>query len=793
MIGKAWAADNRRGMPSRRLSSGKGRVSAAILRYTWALALVVFALALAELVHPLIPHSEGYIFLAAVAASAWLGGRGPGLLAALAAPFILDFFFLPPLYTVGISAEARPYVLPFLLSAVAAGWMSATQKSARNVGVLLDESEAKFRRILANQPDVAWTGDERGRLLYIGLRMEPLTGYSPEELRSGGLKLLLGRVHADDQERVRQAIFGLFAGTAPFDEEFRFQRGDGRWIWLHNRAMGTYEQHGMRCADGVVSDISRRKQAELELQAKTAFLEALTEATPDGVLVVDRTGHRIRENRKFAEMFEFPPALLRTSEDAPLLQHVTQMAKDSDAFLARVQSLYSHPQESSRDEIELKNGTVLDRYSSPVTGEDGQYFGRIWTFRDITERKRREDTLRQLSAAVEQSPVSVVITDREGRISYVNRKFTECTGYSFDEALGRNPSILKSGYSSPQMYRELWSTVLSGREWHGEFRNRRKNGELYWETAVISPIVDAGGSIEHLLAVKEDITERRALEGELRQAQKLEAIGQLAAGIAHEINTPIQFVADNLTFLHDAWATVLGLLDAYSAEVGGSERAPGLEARARLAAAAERSDLPFIREEAPRAIAQSLDGVHRVATIVAAMKEFSHPDRADKTLADLNQMVASTVTIARNEWKYVADVETNFDAALPPVLCYRGDVNQVVLNLLVNAAHAIRDRGPQDAKGRITVRTRACGEFAEVSVADTGVGIPEEVRGHIFEPFFTTREVGSGTGQGLALAYAVVVKKHRGRIWFETETGKGTTFCVHLPIGEPGSEEGRPS
>ena len=892
------------------------RMPAALRGYGLALALLAAATLLSELSSHLIPHSVEYLFLAAVVAAGWLGGRGPGLLAALAAPFVLDYFFLPPLYTFGISAQAQPYVLPFLLSSIAAAWMASTRATARSASTRLEQSEDKFRRILANQPDVAWTAGQDGRFLYVGPKIEKLLGYTQQEVRAGGLELLIQRVHAADRAPLLAALGALFAGNAPFDVEFRFQRKDGSWIWLHNRAMGTYLHEAVVCADGVVSDVSRRKQAELELETRTAFLQALTDATLDGLLVVDESGRRILHNRRLGEIFDVPPGVLRGSDDAPLLRHVTQMATEPGPFLARVRYLYRHPQESARDEIELRNGTVLDRYSSPVMGENGQYFGRIWTFRDITERrrsemelrsktafleaqancaidgilvvdaqgrrllhnhrlaeifsipagllgspeqlplrrhflgmvqdpervgalithlyenpeetrreevplrngnildlysapvrgrngeyygrvwtmrdvtdwKRREDTLRQLSAAVEQSPVSVVITDTEGHISYVNRKFSDCTGYAPEEVLGLNPRVLNSGYSPPEMYRDLWSTVLAGGEWRGEFRNRKKNGELYWETAVISPIVDADGSIGHLLAVKEDITRRRALENELRQAQKLEAIGQLAAGIAHEINTPIQFVADNLTFLEDAWSSVLGLLDGCSAALG--ESALPAEARERLSAAAQRVDLAFIRDEAPRAIAQSLDGVGRVAAIVSAMKEFSHPDLAEMALADLNESVRSTITIARNEWKYVADVDTDFDPALPPVRCYRGDVNQVVLNLLVNAAHAIRESGRHGAKGLITVRTRAVDGFAEISIADTGTGIPEKIRSRVFEPFFTTREVGSGTGQGLALAHTVIVKKHRGRIWFETETGSGTTFYVHLPIGgpEPGEE-----
>lgn len=763
-----------------------------IVRYGLAVVLVGLALLLSELVHSIIPHSVDYLFLAAIVASGWLGGRGPGLLAAGVAPLVLDYFFLPPLHTLGISPEAGPEVLPFLLSALAAAWVSSMRSTARETRARLERSEEKFRRILTNQPDVAWTGDENGRMIYISPKVADWTGYTSQEIYAGGSPFLLSRVHPDDLSRVLEATQALFSQGASLDEEFRFQRKDDTWIWLHNRAMGPWQENGVTIADGVICDVSRRKWSELELQAKTAFLEAQANSTIDGILVVDAAGRRILQNRRFNEIFAIPAALASGPDDEPVLRHVTQRTKDPASFVNRVRELYSHPEETSRDEIELRDGTILDRYSSPVTAAEGQYYGRIWSFRDMTERRRHEDTLRQLSAAVEQSPVSVVIADTHGDIRYTNRKFTECTGYTLEEVRGKNPRILNSGYSPPHMYETLWATILAGKEWRGEFRNRKKNGELYWESAVLSPIVDANGSITHFLAVKEDITERRALEGDLRQAQKLEGIGQLAAGIAHEINTPTQFVTDNLTFLRESCEAALGLLELYRKAVREDSERFSADAIRDLTEAERVCDLEFIGAEVPRAITQSLEGVRRIAKIVRAVKEFSHPDLAEKAEADLNQGITSTITIAHNEWKYVADLTTDFDEALPRVLCYPGDVNQVVLNLIVNAAHAIRQKLKGTGKGQIVVRTRTCGPFAEIAVSDTGTGIPPEIRTRIFEPFFTTKEVGAGTGQGLALAHSIVVKKHQGKIWCETEMGAGTTFFVHLPIGPAcGAEEKR--
>jgi PAS domain S-box-containing protein len=487
-----------------------------LVRYALVPVLIGLAILLSELFQFLIPHSSDYLFLAAILASGWLGGRGPGLLAALLAPFALDYFFLPPLYTLGISHEARLYVLPFLLSALGAAWMSSTLSGARQTRVLLQKSEEKFRRILTNQPDVAWTGDQNGRIVYISPKIERLVGYSSRELCAGGLQFVLSRVHADDFSHFQQATDALFSDRTPFDVEFRLQHKDGSWVWLSHRVVGTWEEDGIVFADGVIADVSSRKWSELELQSKTAFLEAQVNSTVDGILVVDADNRRILQNRRIVEMFGIPSDLLLSAEQLPVRRHMLSLVKDPESMLAGLNRFPDHREETSRDEVELKDGTTLDMYSAPVNGKEGQYYGRIWTFRDITQRKRSEDKLRQLSATVEQSPVSVVITDVGGRISYVNRKFTECTGYTLEEVSGKTPRVLNSGYSPRETYKKLWATILDGREWRGEFRNKKKKGELYWESASISPIVDANGAITHFVAVKEDITERRALESELR-------------------------------------------------------------------------------------------------------------------------------------------------------------------------------------------------------------------------------------------------------------------------------------
>jgi signal transduction histidine kinase len=277
---------------------------------------------------------------------------------------------------------------------------------------------------------------------------------------------------------------------------------------------------------------------------------------------------------------------------------------------------------------------------------------------------------------------------------------------------------------------------------------------------------------------------RLQMEVELRQAQKLESVGRLAAGVAHEINTPVQFVSDSIYFVRDAMKELLDVVE----KLGGVRRSvlegnPSREAATEAAAAEEAADLPYLLESLPKALDRALDGLGRVTTIVRSMKEFAHPDQKEMTTVDLNHAIQSTLTVACSEYKHVAELETDL-AELPLVLCHLGDVNQVVLNLIVNAAHAIGDvvKGT-DGKGRIRVRSQRDGNNVVISIKDTGSGIPEEIRARIFDPFFTTKEVGRGTGQGLAIAHSVIVEKHGGELTFETEMGKGTTFFIRLPIG----------
>jgi len=280
-----------------------------------------------------------------------------------------------------------------------------------------------------------------------------------------------------------------------------------------------------------------------------------------------------------------------------------------------------------------------------------------------------------------------------------------------------------------------------------------------------------------------DVTEARRMVRELAQGQKLESVGRIAAGVAHEINTSVQFISDSVRFVRHALKDVPTSLADYRALAAGVLSGKDVVAAAKKASDTdEAADVDYFLKNAPDALDRALEGIGRVGSIVRSMTEFAHPDSRTQADVDVNRSIRSTLNMARNEYKSVAELVTDF-GDIPAVHCHAGDVNQVVLNLLLNAAHAIGDAVEGSAsRGRITVRTRLIGGFVEISIGDNGDGIPESVRSRIFEPFVTTKEVGRGTGQGLALSRGIVVEKLKGSLHFETETGKGTTFFIRLPV-----------
>lgn len=402
----------------------------------------------------------------------------------------------------------------------------------------------------------------------------------------------------------------------------------------------------------------------------------------------------------------------------------------------------------------------------------------------VAELERSEKSFRLLFSAI---PHAIFACDVETLdIMEVNHAACRTYGYSPEEFRRMRLTDIYPPADHAQLKRTV-QELDPAKPWRGFRKHIARDGRVL-DVEVADHFLEFHGR-RTILVTAQDLSEQKRLEIELQHAQRLEAVGQLAAGIAHEINTPIQYVGDNLRFLCDTFRERQKLLGWYErlVEAAASGAVPGsiaAEIVEGIRAVQRQTDAAYLEREIPRALEQSLDGVDRVAAIVRAMKAFAHPGSQEKKPADLNKALSDALIVARNELKYVADVETHF-GALPPVWCHIGDLNQVFLNLLINAAHAIGDAvKTAGGRGKICVRTRQEKDEAVVSISDTGCGIPAEIQDRIFDPFFTTKEVGTGTGQGLAIARNIVVEKHGGRIAFEPNFPQGTTFVVCLPLEE---------
>jgi PAS domain S-box-containing protein len=427
---------------------------------------------------------------------------------------------------------------------------------------------------------------------------------------------------------------------------------------------------------------------------------------------------------------------------------------------------------------------------APLRTPGGGIHGVMALVENITERKHAEERQTRerniLLALMDNIPDLIFVKDADGRFVTSNLAHVRFLGkLNPDEVIGKDESdLLPREIAENNRVQDL-EIVRTGRlSIDREELRMDSGGVARWFSTTRVPFTGPEGGVTGVIGLSRDITSRRLLETKLAQAQKLESIGHLAAGVAHEINTPIQYVSDNTAFLRESFQNLAKVLseyqDLYRAARDGAVTESLL---AGVGAAIEEADVEYVLEEVPKAIQQCSEGLARVSTIVKAMKEFSHPGPSEMRAVDLNHAITSTVEVSRSEWKYIADMRLELDPELASVRCFPDELNQVVLNLIINAAHAIADQPKSvSGKGIITISTRREGEWVEIRVEDTGTGIPEAVQPKVFLPFFTTKDVGKGTGQGLSIAHAVVVEKHRGEIRFETEDGKGTVFIVRIPI-----------
>jgi PAS domain S-box-containing protein len=385
-------------------------------------------------------------------------------------------------------------------------------------------------------------------------------------------------------------------------------------------------------------------------------------------------------------------------------------------------------------------------------------------------------------------PVAIVISRFDGGFIDVNRAAVSLFGFGSREELMR--LNMRALYVNPaERDKRVQASLTEVTVHQGEHMLRRKDGSTFPALSQTHSVRDAAGKPDHIEGFVTDMSQykrleedRQAMEHEQRISQRLKSVGALAAGIAHEINTPMQFVSDSVYFLK----TAVGELDALWPDLAEltkhtSPAAAPNAAIERIEATLSQIGVDQLVVDANQSAERALEGIRRVTKIIRAMREFAHPDNGEHSLVDINNAIETTLTVCKNVYKEVAQVETHF-GPLPAVTCQYGEINQVFLNIIVNAAHAIEANKSVSGNGLIRITTEVEDSWAVIRIQDNGTGIPESVKARIFDPFFTTKEVGKGTGQGLAIAQSVVVERHRGRISVESEIGKGTTFILRLPI-----------
>lgn len=619
-------------------------------------------------------------------------------------------------------------------------------------------------------------------------------GYSPGDFYTG-VVAYSGMVHPEDRERFHSEIaLHAWEEHEGLSQEYRIltRAGETRWVegltWTKQDLDGEITRY-----QGIIIDITDRKRTEEALRESEARTRRITEAAQDAILMMDPDG---------LVTFWNPAAehILGYARDEALGQELHAFIAPEryyEAYRAAFPKFQATGQGNALGKtLDLcalrKDGKEIDvSLSVSALNIQGGWHA-VGILSDITDRKRAEERIREnqemLAAILKGISAAIVIVDYETlRITDLNEVAEalfeiardEAVGWPFDEVfyakLGAR--ICFGGVSPPKV------------DWLNEEDRLTRNDGSIVPVMKSTLFVQMGGRDALVLTIF-DITERKALERQLTYSQKLESIGQLAAGIAHEINTPIQYVGDNIRFLGEAQKSLLALIGKLLALVEEVEAGKDVLPRIReIKQDIRDADLEFFKEEIPKAVEQSIQGVERVGSIVRGIKKFSHPDVEEKVPYDITAAIENTVLVARNEWKYAAELDLDLDESLPLVRCLPGDFNQVVLNLLVNAAHAVAEVMAKTGKmGRIEISTRRVGDSVELRVSDTGTGIPEENRSKIFNPFFTTKPVGKGTGQGLAITHSIVVKKHQGSIDFESEVGKGTTFIITLPIGAADTE-----
>jgi two-component system cell cycle sensor histidine kinase/response regulator CckA len=605
----------------------------------------------------------------------------------------------------------------------------------KRVAEALRESEARFRLLAETSPVGIFETNEHGATTYVNKSWTQIAGLPADQaLGSGWLRA----VHPEDRSRLRASWESAKSEPRESVEDYRFLRPDGTVAWVAGQAVAMLDPEGRLTGYvGTITDITPRKRDAEALRKSEARYRGLFEQSPIGIYRTTPDGKILDANPALLSMLGYDTLdelRQRKLEDSGFQpDYPRRQFKEMVERAGSVRGLEARWTRKDGGVLVVRENALAIR---DVEGKVLFYEGAV---EDVTERTVTESARRRLAAAVDQAAEAVVVTDPEGTIEYVNPAFERITGYTRDEAIGRNPRLLKSGRHDAHFYRDLWATITGGRPWTGHFVNRRKDGSLYEEEATISPVRDDRGVICNFVAVKRDVTNEIAMQQQLVHAQKLETAGQLAAGIAHDFNNLLQALLSQLAVV---------------------------ELRLRGTAGAQKP------------IEEMSQLVQRGATLTRQLLLFARRGTTSREPLDLNRVVEGAATLVRRVVREDVALITELSGEPLPVFADHGQLDQVLMNLAVNASDAMPDGG------RLTLRTSGDDSWVRVSVTDVGQGIAEEALSHLFEPFFSTKAVGKGTGLGLSVVHGIVTS-HGGTVEVASQLGVGATFTIVLPRHAP--------
>jgi len=691
--------------------------------------------------------------------------------------------------------------------------LKAEIEERKNTEAVLKETEAKVQKLAANVPGMLYqfevNPDGSMSFPYVSPGCYEISGLEADQIKANP-NSLLSTAHPDDLKGFETSWAISTNNLQPWEHEGRIILASGKIKWVKSYSRPEKLENGTILWHGLILDITERKQAEKALLRSNAMLEAQQEAAIDGILVIDENQDILSCNQRFVELWQIPQSVIETGDEQQFLASMVDKFTNLGEFIHEVENLYNDAEKSFRDEIDLGDGRTFERYCAPVNSGQGEYFGRVWYFRDITERKEAEQSLLRtnsvLKAQQEASIDGILVVDEYRKSISYNQRFIDL--WKIPDSVtetGQHEAVFASMLDKLENPEEFVSTL----EYLFQHPDESRRNEIYLKEGktlerYIASVMSFAGDNYGKIFYFRDITERKQAEAKLRQqteelenallqlqrtqvqliqSEKMSSLGQLVAGIAHEINNPVNFIDANLTYAQEYFEDLLKLIKIYQNDSSDNSEAEEF---------IQEIEFVYLQEDLPNIMSSMKKGAKRIEDIVLSLRTFSRLDEAEFKTIDIHESIDSTLMFLQKSLEpkseRVAIVVTKDFNDLPLVECFAGKLNQVFLNIFNNAIDALEEaiKNEQFSKNEypeIRILTKLIQQdIVQISIIDNGYGIPEENINKLFDPFFTTKPIGQGTGLGLSMSYQIIVEQHEGQLNCISTVGEGTEFQILIPV-----------